>query len=488
MINNQEKMLLINKKLIKIKRKIFEYSKRRKYEKCLALISVYCDLQYQLNQIYLDEDIENLIGDLAANILPRIAKYDVNKQKVLFYDGFGLDLRGWAASYIKALNELEYHIIYVTTSESKGKIPHIIKELGDNVIEYIDMSSSYLNWIKELSDVFVKHKPSTAFFYTIPNDVAGAIVFNKFDGLVNRFQIDLTDHAYWLGVNSVDYFLESREMGAGLAVLKRGVPKERIIKTDCVPYINKDAFEEKLPFDIEKQRYIFTGGALYKTLGDEEHLYYQMADNILAEFEDIKFLYAGSGDTTQMQILIDKYPERVFLIDERPDFYRLIEHCEIYLNSYPMFGGLMMRYAALAEKVPLTLKHEHDADGILEHQKTLNVEFDTVEDLLSEARKLLTDSDYYTQRGEQIKNSVLTEEEFSSNLNEIIKNRKSKYVFEDIVLMDTSEFQREYIQRFNIEQYYLVCTRRINKNMFFIMPVSYVRGLLIRIRKRMMRR
>lgn len=43
-------------------------------------------------------------------------------------------------------------------------------------------------------------------FYTTPNDVAGALVFNRFKDLVTRIQIDLTDHAFWLGINSVDYF------------------------------------------------------------------------------------------------------------------------------------------------------------------------------------------------------------------------------------------------------------------------------------------
>lgn len=485
MRNNQDKLWFMQKKFEKIKKIIFKSCKQKKYETCLTAIAVYCNLQYQINQIYCDSDIEELTVKLAGNILPEIGEYVADDNTVLFYDGFGLDLRGWAASYARALCRLNYRVVYVTTSKVYGKIPHITKELGNNIVKYIDMSHSYVDWSKAIFDTFIKYKPKTAFFYTTPNDVSAAVAFCKFTNYVDRFQIDLTDHAYWLGVNAVDYFLESREMGAGLALYKRGVAKEKIIKTDSVPYINRDVFEEELPFDIEKQRYIFTGGALYKTLGDEEHLYYRILDNILDEFKDLKFLYAGYGDDSQIQILIKKYPNRVFLINERPDFYRLIEHCVFYLNSYPMFGGLMMRYAALAKKVPLTLKHEHDADGILENQEMLNIEFDNIEELLNESRRLLVDNEYCKQRCLQINEAVLTEEGFAENLNQIIQNKKSKFVFNEIKLMDTTEFQREYVERFQKEQYYEACATKMNKKICIMLPFAYLRGILIKLRKRM---
>ena len=485
MRNNQDKLRFMQKKFEKIKKIIFKSCKQKKYETCLTAISVYCNLQYQLNQIYCDSDVEELTVKLAENILPEIGEYVADDNTVLFYDGFGLDLRGWAASYIRALHSLNYRIIYVTTDKSIGKIPHIIKELGDNVVEYIDMAGSYVKWTKSIYDIFVKYEPSTAFFYTVPNDISAAIAFNKFSNRVTRFQIDLTDHAYWLGMNSVDYFLECRELGAGLTVYKRGASKDKIIKIDCAPYINREICDKELPFNIEKEKYIFTGGALYKTLGDEELLYYRIIETILKEFSDIKFLYAGTGDDSQMQILIEKYPGRVFLIAERPDYFRLIENCEFYLNTYPMFGGLMMRYAALAKKAPLTLKHEHDSDGILEKQETLNIEFDNIEDLLIEARKLLNEKEYCKVRGLDIQNAVITEEVFARNIGSIIQNRKSEFVFEDIKYMDTSEFQREYVERFKTEMFYEACARKNNKKLLFVLPISYIRGILIKIRKRM---
>lgn len=74
-----------------------------------------------------------------------------------------------------------------------------------------------------------------------------------------------------------DYFLESREMGASLAVYKWNVPVNRFIKIDFAPYINLDICSQPFPFDIENEAFIFTGGALYKTLGDKK--FFILQDN-----------------------------------------------------------------------------------------------------------------------------------------------------------------------------------------------------------------
>ena len=108
MKSNQDKLKFMNNKLEKIKRNIFKSFDKKKYETCLTAISVYCNLQYQLNQIYCDKDVEDLTIELSRCILPEIKEYVADENTILFYDGFGLDLRGWAASYARALNNLNY--------------------------------------------------------------------------------------------------------------------------------------------------------------------------------------------------------------------------------------------------------------------------------------------------------------------------------------------------------------------------------------------
>lgn len=425
---------------------------REEYNLALSALSAYCDIQYTINQVYTDEEAEGLLLSISEKVVKLENDYQGEKNTVIFYDGFGFDLRGWAISYIKALASLNYKLIYITTEQSKGKIPHIEEEIrkckGD--IAYINMQSSYTTWIRELNSLFVKYKPSTAFFYTTPNDVSGTAVFSRYKGLIHRIQVDLTDHAFWIGVNAFDIATECRIPGASNLIYERGVSKGCIVRIDPTPYICRDVTGEAFPFDIENEDYIFSGGALYKTLGDPDLLFYQIVDRLLGSHKSIKFLYVGEGNDCELKKLIDKYPDRVFHLHERKDFYCLFEHCLFYLNTYPMFGGLMMRYAALAGKVPLTLAHNDDQDGILYEQEKRGLVFDKIDDLILEANRLILEESYQKKRKRDMEGACLNEEDFARNVKLIIEEGRTENCFTEIPQIDTQVFRNEYLARLNI--------------------------------------
>ena len=56
----------------------------------------------------------------------------------------------------------------------------------------------------QLDQIVKTHKPGVMFFYTGPDDAAGAMVFMRYQGLAVRYQVNLTDHAFWLGKNAFD--------------------------------------------------------------------------------------------------------------------------------------------------------------------------------------------------------------------------------------------------------------------------------------------
>lgn len=456
------------------------------YEKELGLIAVLCDINYSYNQKYADHDIENYLIKTKKRILTH-ELYKPNKKTVLFYDSFGLDLRGWAASYVRALTKLGYYIVYVTNSRAKGNIPHIIKEMDEDnsTVIYFNVNHSYINIAKEIDAIFKKFKPCTAFFYTTPNDVSATLAFSNNDSSV-RVQIDLTDHAFWLGCCAFDYILESREMGASIAKYHRGVATEKIRKLDCTPYINRDRCDKPLPFDIEKEKYVFTGGALYKTLGDKELLFYRTIDHILSKFEDVKFLYAGAGDKTEMKKIIDKYPGRAFLIAERPDFYRIIENCILYLNSYPMFGGLMMRFAALSNTIPITLKHGNDSDGLLVNQDKLGIEFEDYNDFINEIDLLLTDKQYRSRKEKMVSGSVMDEESFRENLRCLIEEQKTLFEFKYIEKYDTKKFRKEYARRYSYSEICKTIATRKNLVLSIYFPKEYLLGAFYKIKEKIL--
>ena len=82
----------------------------------------------------------------------------------------------------------------------KGKIPHIISEFNSNntQIIYANKEISNIERIKQINSIFRNYRPKVAFFYTYPSDVEGAIAFSN-NNSSTRIQLDLTDHAYWIG-------------------------------------------------------------------------------------------------------------------------------------------------------------------------------------------------------------------------------------------------------------------------------------------------
>ena len=449
--------------------------KKKHYEKAMAAIAASGKIQYTYNQTYTDTALEDDILEIAKRIkekyMNNIRKMKVQENTVLFYDGFGLDTRGVAIMYLNALAKNNYRIIYVTRKEVKEQQPEIHKVLCDaNVTwKYISMRNSYSEWMDSLTNIIIETEPRALFFYTTPNDVAGAVSFAMFENICDRYLIDLTDHAFWLGTKTNDFFLGSREMSASNQYFKRYIPKEKLIKLGVNLIVEEEGEHSGLPFNVEKERYIFSGGALYKTLGDENNTFYKIVEYVLEKHNDIKFLYAGNGDKIQMEHLLKKYPKRAFLIDERKDFFYLIKNCTLYLNTYPMFGGMMMKYSALAGKIPITLKHNADSDGLLLNQKQAKIEYNSYEDLINDMDRLLSDEKYLKEREHLLEGTVITEERFVNNVRSVIEEHKTDYEHE-IIEIDTSEFQKEFYERFDYKRERDGIVNYINRSLYSSMP------------------
>lgn len=463
----------------KIKKIIKVSIKNKNYEKALCAISLCGNMYYFWNQFYTDEYLEQALMQIEKDILTKtkINKNKIKQNTVLFYDGFGFDTRGLALIYLKALCELGYKVIYVTLESAKGRQPEIDKTICDyNAIKEYLSCDSYITDIKRLNEIFEKYCPSNAFLYAYDNDITGIVVFEHYNSIINRFQINLTDHAFWLGTHAFDYCLEFRDYGASISANYRNIDAEKLIMFPYYPYIDYDIHFKGFPFSYEGYKIIFSGGALYKTLG-EGNKYYNIVNYILKNHSDVIFLYAGEGDDTELKKLQDKYFNRVYHIDERKDLYQILKHSYIYLNTYPMLGGLMTQYAAAAGKIPITLKHNNDSDGLLINQDKLNIEYETVDELLNDMDRLLTDTEYLKERESMMIGSVITEKEFQSELNNIIKNHRTKYKIH-LKDINTNEFRSGYIERFSREMYINIIANKKNLSLVINFPLIFAEKCL----------
>ncbi len=416
----------IEKRIEKLKKVAGKEIERRNYDMALNLISAAAEILYKTNIRYVDADLEDMLRKIG--ILLELDKPENGKicnDTILFWDGFGLNDRGLVQIYLKALCKIK-KVVYVTYEDRKDHLPDVQDILDQYKAEkrYVKRNGkSVTDMIRQLNDVVVAEGPAYFFFYSVPEDVVATPLLYVYEGVLKRYQINLTDHAYWLGAGCCDTCINFRPYGAKVSKQYRNVSERRNVVIPFYPIIRQDKKFQGFPFEVNPgQKVMFSGGALYKTIS-EDNRYYKMVDHILNMCQNVIFWYAGSGDDTELKKILSKYPGRAFYTEERSDLFQVLDHCAVYLSTYPMCGGLMFQYAAMAGKVPVTLKHGNISDGFLIDQEKIGIEFDTEEELYKEIELLLSDDDYAARRSELMRKSVISPEVFEGEVKNFLMDK-----------------------------------------------------------------
>ena len=448
-----------------------------KYDHALGMISACAYLLYYANLYYVDRDLEDCLKLIAQKKLDCGQSLQYDKDTAIFYDGFGLNERGLGQIYLRALCRFK-KICYVTYDDRKAHIPDILKILRDAgcSARYISRhKASHLKECRELQDIVDSVRPGHFFFYTTPDDVVGTTVLYANVGRFIRYQINLTDHAFWLGAHCIDKCIEFRPYGAKVSAKYRDIDKDRIVMIPFYPIIHKDVGFEGFPFPVaESQKVIFSGGSLYKTLG-KGNRYYHLIEYILIEYPEAIFWYAGSGDSTEMDKLMKRFPDRLYLTPERKDLYQVLRHCYFYLSTYPICGGLMFQYAARAERIPLTLRNGNITDDFLLEQDSLGIGFDDVDSVKSEIDHIMHDEEYVHEKGSRLKDVVISEEQFGSEIARLL-NQEGGSFEAGFGPIDTTEFRKVYWDNLTEEKINEILARKDEAALCKYIPLRYGLG------------
>ena len=447
--------------------------------KTLSLISICGELQYQWNQVYYDAFLEESITKVSNKVGK--CTYEPMENSILFYDSFGLDTRGLALIYLKALSDCGHKVIYLTIEDAKNKQPEIDKIIENTDVEkvYFSNTSDRLRALDDILKVFTLYRPKKIFFYALPNDSVGATAVRCLSGKMLRYQVNLTDHAFWLGADSIDYCIEFRSYGAAITNKYRNIKKERIILLPFYPNINKDVEFQGFGFETQGMDIMFSGGALYKTF-DHELTYYSMVKQIMESNPNLLFVYAGSGDVSGINELRHEFGDRIQFISERKDLFSFMQNITIYLSTYPITGGLMTQYAAAAGKIPITLKFDSISDGFLIDQKKCQIEYDSIDGLVNDVSRLLRDKSYLKRRESLLKYSLSNSEIFKEELESILSTNSTNYDI-DFTMPDVEKLQRNYRENFQIDKYGDAVARKTNLSCFMVIPGFYIKKTIKRI-------
>lgn len=441
------------------------------YESAIGMISALSDFLYNVNITYCSEILEDTLKKCSEHYIT----YKDNKmnlfdeKNILFFDEFGLEYRGIAVIYLKALVNLGYHVTYVTRYYRKGKISRIEDIIkGHGVVEFLERGT-YKEEVEKFIEILLQNNCSKMMLYTMPQGVVGPLAYYQVKKCgVTTYKINLTDHAYWIGTKAADYFIEFRDYGAFLSARYRGINCDKLMQLPFYPEVDKSIDFQGFPFDHKDEKIIFSGGSLYKTYGDNGK-YYHMVSDVLKTHSDTIFWYAGGGDISGLQWLKQRYPKRVYYTDERVDLYQILKHCDLYVATYPISGGLMGQYAALAGVVPMQLLRHEEGRLLLKDTSKLMCETYDYEELLEWIDYLLKHDNYRKKIGKEIKKQVISDTEFEERLSAVLQNNNAKnmeYIkakkYTENVEIDTNAIS--YIENFPMDRLrQILCTKRTQK-------------------------
>lgn len=421
--------------LLREKKGIEKYIDDDDLEQTLSEICRLSHIMFCYNQFYTDDDLESYVERIKQKIGLKV-QYDAIKKKILLFNGFPSDARALTQVYIRGFIKNGYSLVYVTDINAKGKMPILSNELaqGDCKIYYVP-KRPLLDRYKELCRIIQEERPEKGFLHIYNADVAGVLAFQTCEGVLERYQLDHTDHGFWLGRHCFDYCIEGRDYGAAISENYRKIAKDKIIKLRNYPIINEKGQFKGFPFEKRPQDVvIFSGGSLYKTM-DSAGTYYKLIEEILRKYSEVIFWYAGQGDARKLHQLMEKYPERVYFTPERNDLYEVLRHCDLYINTYPIGGGLMPRYCAVSGIVPLALTSAPCSsmnNGFFSNVEGMILTAKDIAEMVKLVDLYIHNTEYRKETAEKLRDRVVKEWEFQENLLMLLQEHRTQYSVESI--------------------------------------------------------
>lgn len=406
---------------------------------------------YRFNWIYADKRLDDMIRTIGRTWASPFKIISDSETKYLLIDTHGIDNRGLTQQYIRALIAMNAAFLYVSVYPDINRQKDIRSELASYSLAttcFIDKKMTNRERLNVIIDCVKSYQPKVAIAHVFPWDPIPFMLFDLANNM-RVYNINFTDHAFWIGSSIIDYNIEFRSFGMTISIEKRGLNKEQLI---CLPFYPITQLNEtfqgfpELPQDAIK---IFSGGSFYKMMGDDDR-YFKLCDKLLNLSSHVVLLIAGSGDISLLRRKIStmRNADRVFLIGDRRDIDEVFKHCDIYLNTYPIGGGLMSQYAAKNGKPILILCRENDNSRIescINHFSNNVKAFIAEDDLLLYAQKCITNKEFRDKEGAKNKNGLMSAERFNDFFKEIFSGKYNDHFHWDRVKINYDDVVRLYL-------------------------------------------
>lgn len=404
---------------------------RRKYDVCLKFLKAAAHTAYTFYIGFTDAEIEDMLQQLSQQIHRK--EYRNNDPCCVFYDTFSQDAQGLSMQYVDAIISAGWKVLYLTEFGLEDlrsvRLKETLAAYSKAEVVTIPRNLKGLKKAQFTYDSIMDYAPENLFMHIHPSAVEAVTAFYALPKEITKYQINLTDHAYWVGQGCMDYIFDFRDYGASLSVERRGFSCEQVLKLPYYPMMKQTEFNG-FPRESEGKVIIFSGASYYKIIDDND-TFFKLNKAILDDNPGAVTLFAGGGDRNLIDGLIVKHglQGRFIPIGQRNDIFECFKHADIYLNSFPLFGGLMGQMAAHAA-LPI-LSFAKKESGIIEEvvcqKKKESITVYNIDDLVTEATRLIKYVDYRKERGQAMKSCVINVEEFNTSFRESVVTRKPQY-------------------------------------------------------------
>lgn len=421
----------------KLKRCIFMKYYNRDYYMTLKYINVASYWMYWFNEEYSDYDIECVIKQISSELLPRYNVTAPVSSRVVFIDNFGLDNRGLTQQYLRGLMALGKDILYILHSASPNINTEIIQELKEynksTIKIYRTRTKNFIDIAKKIADNIYQFAPKDIMFHIAPWDVVSLMSVSRISGVI-KYNINLTDHAFWLGSTFIDYNIEFRGYGEAVSLQKRGLTKRQIVRLPFYPIVSKYTSFQGFPDMPQNSVKVLCGGAEYKMLGKND-IFFKLMDIILEISPNVRILVAGISRDSVFGAKVEKIKNksRVYLLGDRKDINEVFCNSDIYLSSYPFIGGLMSQYAAY-NSIPILSYAEpnekNTVESLINHFDKAAKSQNNICDFVAYAKKLIENEEFRVDMGAKCNKAMITCGEFQRQLKIILERTYSTISWE----------------------------------------------------------
>ena len=407
------------------------------YMDCCAILA------QQFNWIYADDELELMEKRIGEQLLSEpVTDYEVDPGRVVLFDDFCATYI-LAVQYLDALSTMGKKVLYVTSNSSQNEVTKTFFDRISQIpnVEILKVTGKiYSEVILSIYHSVLDFHPSKLLLHI---KASSRIIpaLHVLPNQIEKYLINLADQTFWLGARSIDYCIEFRPFGVSVSLERRGLKREQLLMQPFYPVKDPNPFQG-FPEGAKGHLTIFSGGDIYKTL-DSRRTYWKLVKMILDKHPNVVFLFATKhnpmGDAAIKKFVSENHFEgRFFYVGFRPDIFEVLNHCDIYMGTFPASGSLMTQLAATNATPVLQYYYPGTPDDETEQALCINekfpISFQDIDKFMQEADHLITDARYRKQQGERIKHAMISPEQFNTVLEQTLETNRSQFPVETKVV------------------------------------------------------